>query len=67
MDVAEIHMPIPILEMRKPHTWTAFVKDLFSERVIAVRRQDVTVAALEGAATGAAIVTIIATLILRRS
>jgi sensitive to high expression protein 9, mitochondrial len=40
---------------------------LFSERIIEMRKQDVTIIALEGAATGAAIVTIIATLLLRPS
>jgi sensitive to high expression protein 9 len=37
-------------------SWKAAAKDLFSERVISLRKQDVTFIALEGAATGASIV-----------
>jgi len=66
-EVPEIHTSIPILDLRDPHTWLAVIQDLFSGRVISLRKQDLTVVALEGAATGAALVTIIATLILRRS
>jgi len=43
------------------------VQDLFSERVTQMRKKDVTIIALEGAATGAAIVTVIATLLLRQT
>ena len=65
LDTAEVH--IPAFHPKRPETWTAAAKDLLSERRISVRKQDVTLAALEGAATGAAIVTIVATLILRNS
>jgi len=64
LDSAEFYLP---LQIRKPETWTATVKDMFSERVVSVRMQRVTLIALEGAATGAAIVGIITALILRHS
>jgi sensitive to high expression protein 9, mitochondrial len=67
LDTAEMHLPTMLMKLRKPNTWTAAVQDLFSERIIEMRKQDVTIIALEGAATGAAIVTIIATLLLRPS
>jgi len=56
----------PLLSVRDPKTWAPALQDLFSQRRISVRKQDVTLAALEGVATGAAIVTIVATLILRQ-
>ena len=59
MDTANIHLMKP----RAWEGWTAAAKDLFSERIIEVRKQDFTIIALEGVATGAAIVTIIATLL----
>lgn len=58
---------VPRLNIRDPKTWTPVFQDLFSHRRISIRKQDVTLAAIEGAATGAAIVTIIATLIIRQS
>ena len=67
LDTAEMHLPTMLMKLRKPNTWTAAVQDLFSERIIEMRKQDVTIIVLEGAATGAAIVTIIATLLLRPS
>jgi sensitive to high expression protein 9 len=67
LDSAEMHMPWEMFQLKRVETWKAALQDLFSERVISMRKQDVTVVALEGAATGAAIVGIIATLILRRS
>jgi sensitive to high expression protein 9, mitochondrial len=67
LNTAEMHLPTVLTKLRKPNTWTAAVQDLFSERIIEMRKQDVTIIALEGAATGAAIVTIIATLLLRPS
>lgn len=67
LDTAEIHIPAMHLDFRKPETWKAVAKDLFSERLISMRKQDVTLIALEGAATGAAVVTIIASLLLRHS
>jgi sensitive to high expression protein 9, mitochondrial len=60
---AETHIPTASMKLRQPETWKAAVQDLFSERLVQMRRQDVTVIALESAATGAAIVTIIATLL----
>ena len=49
-----------IMKLRQPETWKAGVQDLFSPRVVQMRKQDVTIIALEGAATGA-IIAIIAT------
>lgn len=65
-DRAEMHLPRALL-LGGPESWKAAVQDLFSDRVISKRKQDITFIALEGAATGAAIATIIATLILRHS
>jgi sensitive to high expression protein 9 len=67
LDIAGLHLTSPILQLRNPHSWKAALMDLFSERAISMRKQDITVVALEGAATGAAIVGIIATLVLRNS
>ena len=67
MHAGDIHVPGLLPQLRKPETWTPAFKDLFSQRIITLRKQDVTVIALEGAATGAALVTIIATLIFRHS
>ena len=47
--------------------WKSAVQDLFSQRLIAVRKQDMTVIALESAAVGATLATIIATLIVRHT
>lgn len=55
------------VSIRDPNTWRPAVEDLFSPRLVQLRKQDVTTIALEGAATGAAIAAIIATLILRQS
>ncbi|PBP23541.1 sensitive to high expression protein 9 [Diplocarpon rosae] len=77
-DPAELHVPAELMKLRKPSTWqetaqeaygrgkSAF-QDLFSNRVVELRKQDITLIALEGAATGAAIVTIIATILIRSS
>ena len=67
LDTAEMHIPREVFQLKKMEDWKVALQDLFSERVISMRKQDVTVVALEGAATGAAIVGIIATLILRYS
>jgi len=45
----------------------AALQDLFSDKIMELRKKDVTIIALEGAAAGAAIVTIIATLVFRHS
>ena len=66
LDTAEMHLPRGLL-LGKPETWKSAVQDLFSHRVISKRMQDITVIALESAATGAAIATIITTLIIRHS
>jgi sensitive to high expression protein 9 len=66
LDTTEMHLPRALL-LGKPETWKAAVQDLFSHRVISKRKQDITFIALEGAATGAAIATIIASLLLRQS
>lgn len=63
VDTAESLVPKAFIQLRRPETWAAAAKELFSERPISMRKQDVTFIALEGAATGAAIVTIIATLL----
>jgi sensitive to high expression protein 9 len=67
LDTAEMHVPKVMWQAKTLETWRAAVQDLFSERVISMRKHDVTIVALEGAATGAAIVGIIATLLLRHS
>jgi sensitive to high expression protein 9 len=73
LDAAEMHVPTTLLtrlqnpKTWQPEIWTAAVKDLFSDKVTVLRKKDVTIIALEGAATGAAIVTIIATFLLRSS
>lgn len=43
-------------EWKQIEAWKAAIQDLFSERVVSLRKQDVTIVALEGAATGASIV-----------
>lgn len=50
---------------RRPETWKSIVLDLFSDRVVSLRKQDVTIIALESAATGAAFVGCIAMFVLR--
>jgi len=65
LEAAEIPTQGPSLNFKDPNTWSPVLYDLFSQRKISVRKQDVTLAAIEGVATGAAIVTIIATFILR--
>jgi sensitive to high expression protein 9 len=67
MNSAKMHIPKEMFQLKKVETWKTALQDLFSERVISVRKQDVTYVALESAATGAAIFGIIATLILRHS
>lgn len=47
--------------------WQAAVQDLFSDRFVTMRKHDVTAVALEGAASGAALVGLIALLIFRPS
>lgn len=56
--------------LREPATWKSGVeevksgiKDLFSPRFVQMRKQDVTLIALEGAATGGILIAIIATLL----
>jgi sensitive to high expression protein 9 len=66
LHTTKIHVP-GALVFGVPETWKAALQDLFSDRVISKRKQDITLIALEGAATGAAIATILVTLILRHS
>ena len=73
LDTAEMHFPAALIKQlstRVPETWSVAavqdaVQDLFSERLVQMRKQDVTIIALEGAATGATIVAIIASLMFR--
>jgi sensitive to high expression protein 9 len=51
--------------LRRPETWKTGVLDLFSDRVVSLRQQDVTIIALEGAATGAALVGLVMVLMFR--
>jgi sensitive to high expression protein 9 len=51
----------------QPDTWQAGLQDLFSDRLVSLRKQDVTVIALEGAATGAALVGCVVIFLLRHS
>jgi len=53
--------------LRRPETWKTGVLDLFSDRVVSLKQQDVTIIALEGAATGAALVGLIMMIIFRRN
>lgn len=50
-----------ILDIKKPETWRPAAEDLFSKRPVQMRKQDVTIVALEGAATGVVLTAIIAT------
>jgi sensitive to high expression protein 9 len=65
LDVSELQRPREMFQIQKLETWKAALLDLFSDRAVSMRKQDVTLITLEGAATGAALVGIIATLILR--
>lgn len=78
LDSAELHIPTELMKLRKATTWQETVQasynstksgfqDLFGNRIVELRKQDVTLIALEGAATGAAIATVIAMLIVRSS
>ncbi|RDW69618.1 hypothetical protein BP6252_08638 [Coleophoma cylindrospora] len=58
-------IPTLLMKLRKPQTWKTAVEDLFSERIVSMRKQDVTVVALESAAAGAMLAGIIATTLLR--
>lgn len=51
--------------LMRPQTWRPAVVDLFSDRVVSLKRHDVTIIALEGAATGAAFVGLVAMFVLR--
>ncbi|KAK7734241.1 sensitivity to high expression protein she9 [Cytospora paraplurivora] len=48
-----------------PHLWRPALEDLYSERTIGLRMRDVSIVALEGAATGAVVAASIAFLVLR--
>merc|ERR1711977_601650 len=67
-----VHVPTELMKLReRSSSWAykaqATFQDLFSNRLVEMRKQDITLIALESAATGAAIVTIIATFLLRPS
>ena len=53
-------------EQSMVHGWQAGLKDLFSHRVVTVRKVDLTAMALEGVAIGAAAVTVLAVLLKNR-
>jgi sensitive to high expression protein 9 len=72
METVEMHTPFDFRQVKDPQAWRTAAnnckeaaEDLFSERKISLPKKDVTIIALEGAATGAAIVAIIATMLLR--
>jgi sensitive to high expression protein 9 len=67
LNAAEMHIPAEHFSFRRPEAWMAALQDLFSDKILELRKKEVTIIALEGAATGAAIVTIIATLVFRHS
>jgi len=68
LDSAEMHVPTALMKLRQHrNTWMAAIQDLFSDKLVEMRKQDITMVALEGAATGAAIVIIIATIIFRQA
>jgi sensitive to high expression protein 9 len=68
LDSAELHVPTALMRLRaQQNSWTAAIQDLFSDRTVELRKQDITMIALESAATGAVIVTIIATIIFRHA
>jgi sensitive to high expression protein 9 len=50
---------------KRPETWKTGISDLFSDRVVSLKMQDITIIALEGAATGAACVWLIMVYMLR--
>ncbi|TAQ91581.1 hypothetical protein B7494_g57 [Chlorociboria aeruginascens] len=62
-----LEVPVAPMKLIRRMTWKVVAQDLFSERLVSMRKQDVTILALESAATGAALVGLIATLILRYS
>ncbi|PVH82091.1 hypothetical protein DL98DRAFT_514163 [Cadophora sp. DSE1049] len=71
-DPEDVHVPTELMKLReRSPAWVyqaqETFQDLFSNRLVEMRKQDITLIALEGAATGAAIVTIIATLLIRPS
>jgi sensitive to high expression protein 9, mitochondrial len=56
---------IPTILWRQPTTWKGGILDLFSERMVLLRKQDITIIALESAAAGATLVGLIVMLVLR--
>ncbi len=70
LDAAEMHVPTALMKLRTTEPWAPYiaaVEDLFSTREVKMKRQDVTIIALEGVAIGATIVTIVATFFFRRA
>lgn len=58
-----------ITQLRNPQSWriTAFTKDLFSDQTVSMRKLDLTLVVLEGAAVGATVVGVIVTMVFRRN
>ncbi|KAH8808886.1 mitochondrion biogenesis protein-like protein [Xylogone sp. PMI_703] len=65
--LVKAHLTPYLKQLGIPEKWQAVIEDLFSERIILLRKQDITIIAIESAATGAAIVGVIAATLLRRS
>jgi sensitive to high expression protein 9 len=79
METAELHVPTPTpsptytpifkppFDYKNIEAWKEAALDLWSSRQVSIRKQDLTVIALESAAVGAAVVGLIATSLIRRA
>jgi sensitive to high expression protein 9 len=79
METAELHIPTPSpppthtpifklpFDYKNIDAWKEAALDLWSSRQVSIRKQDLTVLALESAAVGAAVVGLIATSLIRRA
>ncbi|KAM3086240.1 sensitivity to high expression protein she9 [Clarireedia jacksonii] len=79
METAESHIPTPSpspthmpffkqpFDYKNIEAWKEAALDLWSSRQVSIRKQDLTVIALESAAVGAAVVGLIATSLIRRA
>ncbi|CZT45437.1 related to mitochondrion biogenesis protein (She9) [Rhynchosporium secalis] len=72
VEPGNVHVPTELMKLRTrtanwAHKAQTTFEDLFSNRLIQMRKQDVTLIALEGAATGAAVVIITAKFLFRSS
>jgi sensitive to high expression protein 9 len=63
--ISDTKLPPPSPSFTKPGTWSPALLDLWSSRTISLKKQDITIIALESAATGAAFVSLIAMFVLR--